>query len=247
MSAFQYKNAFSCELKDVDKGSRIMKGAFTRYNVKDSDGDIGRKGMFAKTWKENFPRIKHLLNHDVTKPVGKIKSLWEDDDYAYYESQVGTHKLGDDVLDMAQSGLLTEHSYGYNILREEKAKDGNHLLEVKQWELSNLTGWGANEYTPLLEFTKSMDAVALGQRLEKRMKALESYCYNSTASDETIQLLLLEIKQLQQHILDLSTSSTHAAEEAPEPQKGIKDEEWLMLNASLETEILNLKMLQSGN
>lgn len=232
---FQYKEAFSCELKDVDRSSRIMKGAFTRYNVKDSDGDIGRRGMFTKTWSENFSRIKHILNHDITKPVGKIQKLWDDEDYAYYESAVGTHKLGDDVLEMAESGLLTEHSYGYNTLREQKGKDGNELLEVKHWELSNLTGWGANQYTPLISATKSMDKVEVGQKLEMRMKSLESFCRNSNASDETIELLLLEIKQLQQHILNITESSTHAATEvAPEPQKSLNDEDVLLIQAKFQ-------------
>lgn len=223
---YQYKQGFSCELKEVDKKSRVMIGAFTKYNVIDSDGDIGKKGMFNKTWSENFGRIKHLLNHDVTKPVGKVKRLWEDDEYAYYESQVGTHKGGEDVLDMAESGLLTEHSYGYNTVRQEKSKEGNLLLEVKQWEFSNLTGWGANQYTPILSFSKEQDKQDLLQKLSERSKALEKFCRNTNASDDTIELLLLEIKQLQQYIIDLSTkSSTHAADNAPEPQKVVKSDD----------------------
>lgn len=213
-----YKSSFDCQLKDVDKGSRKMIGAFTKYNVLDSDGDIGRKGMFTKTWKENFSRIKHLLNHDVTKPVGKVQKLWDDDDFAYYESKVGTHKLGDDVLDMAESGLLTEHSYGYNTIRKNKADKGNELLEVKQWEYSNLTGWGANEYSPLISFTKE-NGNDLISKLENRQKALEKFCKNTTATDETIELLLIESKQLTQIILDISTTATE-----PEHKSTLPDE-----------------------
>jgi hypothetical protein len=232
-SIIKYKPVFECQLKDVDKKTRMMMGAYTRYNVKDSDGDIGRKGMFFKTWKENFSRIKHLLNHDVTKPIGKPVELWEDNDYAYYKSQVGTHKLGDDVLDMAESGLITEHSYGYNVVREQKSDEGNNLIEVKQWEFSSLTGWGANQYTPLLSFSKDADGQDIFIKLENRSKALEHYCRNSTASDETIELLLLEIKQLQQLFIDLSTSSTHAAEQsAPEPQTGVKSDKAKRLKTS---------------
>lgn len=222
---YLYKQSFDCQLKEVDKKSRVMIGAFTKYNVIDSDGDIGRKGMFNKTWKENFSRIKHLLNHDVTKPVGKVKRLWEDDDYAYYESEVGSHQLGKDVLDMAESGLITEHSYGYNVMQEQKGKDGNELIEVKQWEFSNLTGWGANQYSPLLSISKDVDRQGLIEKIENRAKSLERFCRNTTASDDTIELLLLEIKQLQQNIIDLSTNSTLAAVKAPEPQKGVKSDD----------------------
>lgn len=238
---YKYKQGFECQLKDVDKGSRTMIGAFTKYNVIDSDGDIGRKGMFNKTWKENFSRIKHLLNHDVTKPVGKVKRLWEDDEFAYYESTVGTHKLGEDVLDMAQSGLLTEHSYGYNVMEEQKTKAGNELIQVKQWEFSNLTGWGANQYSPLLSFSKDADSKSLIQKLETRAKALESYCKSATASDETIELLLLEIKQLHQNLIDISAISTKADEESPGPQKGVDID---LLDTDL---ILSMLHLQTFN
>lgn len=239
-NALLTKQAFTCALKDVDRKSRMMKGAFTKYNVEDSDGDIGRKGMFTKTWSENFGRIKHLLNHDVTKPVGKIKSLYEDNEFAYYESQIGTHNLGEDVIKMAESGLLSEHSYGYNIVRQRKSDTGaNELLQVKQWELTNLTGWGANQYTPLLELTKSMGKDNLSSRMEMRWKELDHFCHNTDATDDTIQALLLEIKQLQSNILILSTSSTPADDESPEPQTGEKDEEGLFL---LKTSLTKLKL-----
>ncbi len=221
--AIIYKTIES-EVKEVDVKGRTMIGAFTRYNVKDSDGDIARKGMFTKTWQENFKRIKHLLNHDVTKPVGQIKRLWEDEDYAYYESAVGTHKLGDDVLEMAESGLLTEHSYGYTVLKKNNLKTGRELLEVKQWEISNLSGWGANEYSPLLSFSKDQNKTDLETKLLKRQKGLETFCRNSTATDETIELLLLESKQLTQIILDISTQSTQPDEKQQSTlPEGIKD------------------------
>lgn len=202
----EYKS-FNCELKDVDKTGRNMVGAFTAYNNLDSDGDIGRKGMFTKTWAENFSRIKHLLNHDATMPVGKIEKLWEDDNHAFYKSKVGTHKLGDDVLEMADSGLLTEHSYGYNRIKENKSKEGMELLEVKQWEFSNLTSWGANESTPLISFSKSQDKEQLTIKMVKRSAALEKFCRSTTATDETIELLLLESKQLTQIILDIQNTT----------------------------------------
>lgn len=205
MRLIEYKN-IEGEFKDVDKKGRIMIGAFTAYNNLDADGDIGRKGMFNKTWKENFSRIKHLLNHDSTKPIGKPVELWEDDNFAYYKSQVGTHKLGDDVLDMAESGLLTEHSYGYQRIRENKVKEGNELLEVKQWEFTNLTGWGANANTPLLSFTKDLSKDDQIKKYIKRIETLEKFCRNSVASDETIELLLIECKQLSQLIIDLTTT-----------------------------------------
>jgi hypothetical protein len=59
-----------------------------------------------------------------------------------------------------------------------------------------LTAWGANEHTPLMGM-KSLNANV------DRLKALEKFVKSSDASDETIELLILEIKQLNQVIDDL--------------------------------------------
>lgn len=208
---YNYGNSHGIfDIKDVDFGTRTVKGIFTRYNVKDSDGDIGVRGMFTKTWAENgpkssSPRIKMLLNHDSWQVPGVITDLWDDQDNAYYSANIGDHLLGIDFMKMAQSGIITEHSYGYQRIREQKTTDANMLLEVKQWELSALTAWGANQFTPLLQSSKAEDKVALAAKLLKRSADVEKFCRNTTATDETIQLLLIENKQLQQLIIDLTT------------------------------------------
>lgn len=219
---YQYGSGISFELKDIDLKSRVTIGAFTRYNVKDADGDIGRKGMFKKSWAENGPdsdrpRIKHFIDHDITLPVGRISRLWEDDDWAYYESHTGTHALGDDYLKMAESGIITEHSYGYKRLREKKTREGNELLEVRHWEISSMRSWGANEFTPLISMSKGLDNEILLQKLLTRTNAVEKFCRNSTATDETIEFMLIEYKQLQQLLIDLTKTSTQPEEKSTEP------------------------------
>jgi uncharacterized protein len=214
---YQIKS-FDGEVKDVDMSSRTVTQIFTRYNVKDSDGDYGRKGMFTKTWSENFSRIKHLLNHDTTKPIGLTVKLYDDSDYAYGQSKVGTHSLGDDFIKMAESGLITEASYGYQTIKQNKIADGNELLEVKMYEWSSLTAWGANQYTPIVSLSKSMTKETTIDKVANRVKALEKFCKDSTATDETIELLLLELKQLQQLFIDISTPPVVETVEPEEKQ-----------------------------
>jgi hypothetical protein len=40
-------------------------------------------------------------------------------------------------------------------------------------------------------------------KIYEHQKAVEKFCKNSTASDETIEMLLLHSKQLSQYIIDL--------------------------------------------
>lgn len=223
---FEYKSSISDSLKDVDKSKRLMVGMFADYSTPDMVGDLSHKGMFDRTWKEQKSRIKHVYEHDMTKPIGRIGELWDDEKGAYYSSTVGTHKFGDDVLEMADSGLLNEHSFGFKAVRSTKRTGGGrNLLEVKHFEVSSVSGWAIHGNTPLLTIKKSLteeEGIDLLQKMEMRYKSLEKFTRNSNASDETIEFLLLEIKQLQQSFYELSTSSTLAAEDkAPEPQTGL--------------------------
>ena len=229
MSAIEFKSIEN-GLKDVDKSSRVMMGLFAPYGTPDMIGDVAHKGMFDRTWKETKSRITHLFEHDTLKVIARSPELWEDNNGAYYKSIVPNHKLGDDVLDMAVNGLITGHSYAYKTIVGPKNKyGGRDLKEVKHFEVTSTGGaWAVHPDTPLIYASKTVDQSELLEKLETRFKTLDRFCRTSNASDETLEdlefkrdLLLLEIKQLHQNILDLSTSSTQAVDETPEPPKGI--------------------------
>ena len=216
----EYKS-FESEVKDFDKGKREFVQAYTMYDVEDSDGDFGRKGMFSKTWKENNSRIKHILNHDITHPIGKPLELWDDNNHAFIKSRIGTHKDGDDFIEMVDSGLITEASYGFQVIKDNKMSDGKReLLEVKLWEVSSLTGWGANQHTPVVSLQKSLSKDGL-DILSKRINLIEKFIRKSNASDETIETLVIELKQLQQLFIDLTkTTEPESNTTLPEGKKG---------------------------
>ncbi len=152
-----------------------------------------------------------MQNHNVSQPLGKITDLSEDTNGLLYESQIGSHALGQDFIKMVDSGLITEHSIGYQTMKSNQIQDwsdymknpalGYHeLTDLKLWEGSSLTAWGANQNTPItgMKTEEKKDAI---QHLVNRQKNLEKFCRNTTASDETIELLLIECKQLTQLII----------------------------------------------
>jgi hypothetical protein len=53
---------------------------------------------------------------------------------------------------------------------------------------------------------------------QDRIKTLENFVRNTTATDETIQLLMLEIKQLHQALIDATPA---AIAQEPEQAKGL--------------------------
>lgn len=213
----EYNSLTAPSIKDVDGKKGIVTGYFSHFDNVDSDGDIIRKGAFAKTILENGPnsarpRIKHLFNHNPTQPLGKLMLLTEDSTGLYYESQVGTHTLGQDFVKMVESGLITEHSIGYQVIKRNELNSFDNymknpelgwreLTELKLYEGSSLSAWGANMLTPI---TGLKSEIKLSDLIE-RQKSVERFCRNSDASDETIESLLLHSKQLTQLIITLRT------------------------------------------
>jgi HK97 family phage prohead protease len=207
---------------DMNPLQGIVTGYFSKFNNVDSDGDIMKPGAFTKTISEQGPqsaqpRIKHLLNHDPSLPLGKLLTLKEDSYGLYYESQVGTHEGGEDFIKMVESGLITEHSIGFKIIKRNQVQSYENYLrnpqlgqfeitEVKLYEGSSLTAWGANPLTPItsLKGDKNLDV----DMIVAKSAAIEKFCRNTTATDDTIQMLLLHSKQLAQLIIDMKSNTT---------------------------------------
>lgn len=218
---YEYKS-FHESVKDVDQKQGIVTGYFSHFNSVDSDNDIIKKGAFSRSINaagpgSQKPRIKHLLNHNPGQPLGLLTKLQEDEIGLYYESKIGSHQLGKDFLKMVESGIISEHSIGFTTVSEKKEKEHNVISEVKLWEGSSLTAWGANENTPITGMkSNSFDM------LNEKVLLMERFIKDSDASDETLQLMLLQMKQLQQYIIDLR-DTTPPVEETQAPEKKDND------------------------
>jgi HK97 family phage prohead protease len=218
---YLYKDFTSSpSIKDVDGKKGVITGYFADFNSIDSDGDIIKPGAFAKSISETGPssrkpRIKHLMNHDITQPLGVLQTLSEDSKGLRYESQLGTHALGVDFIKMADSGLITEHSIGYRMIKYSQVKPwadwkegeaARELTELKLWEGSSLTAWGANANTPLIGIKGLTKEQAIEMYIRKS-EAIDKFCRATDATDETIEMLLLHNKQLTQLIIDTQPAS----------------------------------------
>lgn len=233
---YNYKaDTIVAQIVDADQKQGIVTGYFSRFNNVDSDGDIIRPGAFAKTIKEQGPksqqpRIKHLLNHDPSQPLGKLLNLKEDNTGLLYESQIGSHSLGRDFIKMVESGLITEHSIGFRIMKRNQlqpyedfiknpGKGFYEITELKLMEGSSLTAWGANPLTPLTGLKSELDI----DLVIARQSAIEKFCKNSDATDETIEMLLLHSKQLTQLITDMNVATEPEETKATQPEENIID------------------------
>lgn len=219
------------QIKDVDGKKGIVTGYFSDFNSIDSDGDIIKPGAFQKSISQNGPqsskpRIKHLLNHDSSKPLGVLEVLKEDNKGLYYESRLGTHSLGVDFIKMVDSGLITEHSIGFQTIKYNQLKPWNEwkqgeaareLTELKLYEGSSLTAWGANMNTPLTGLKTEQKVKKINDRIDVLIKALR----DGSFTDETFDLLEIELKQMQQAMIDLTTEPEKTTQ--PDEEKAVAD------------------------
>jgi len=166
----------TAKVADLDDQGQV-KFQFSKFDFIDTDDDITRKGAFKKSMLENLPRIKHFKNHWRDSTPGVIKELYETAEGAFAISQliIGPQgkgsALGNDTYAEYKAGAITEHSYGYDIIKANQItvdnKQVQELVELRLKEVSSLNAWGASEHTPTLEVKSEKDIIDFLDRLEK--------------------------------------------------------------------------------
>mgnify|MGYP003147459615 FL=1 len=147
---FIYKAAPLGELSDYDEKSSIVKGYGSYFNNKDADDDIIMRGAYRKTIKENGERVKYLYQHNMMKPIGKMKELYEDDKGLVFVAEVPKTTLGKDVIALMKAGVITENSVGILPIQKEDKGDYRELKEVKLFEISAVT-LAANDQAKIMD------------------------------------------------------------------------------------------------
>lgn len=148
----------SLTLKDLDMTKREAVIGFASYGKLDREKEKANKGMFTKSWNENFDDIRYFFNHKKEMAPGKPLKFWEDNEHAYMQAKHGTHVLGEDVLKMLDEGIIVASSYGFNPVRYTKMAGGGYdYKEVQHMETSVLTHWGAHKENLVISVTKEWD------------------------------------------------------------------------------------------
>ena len=208
--AYESKS-LSVKMEDVDEGSRTVVGYLSAFDQLDSDNDIIRKGAFKKSLSDNGVDsssnrvIAHLRNHDWEHQIGKFTSLEEDSFGLKFTSVLGRSTKGNDALLDYQDGILNEHSIGFNYVKDKisEVEDSNNpegkfyeITEVKLWEGSAVT-FGANEFTPVLEASKSILESDYLLKLNNEMESLIYALKNGKGTDDRLQNIEMRLKVVQ--------------------------------------------------
>lgn len=230
----RYQVKGCAEIKDVDSKTRRVKIMLSRFDNIDSDGDIIRKGAFAKSIAERGPesttnrKIQFLRYHDWEHQIGKFISLEETNDGLVAVGDLGTSSKGEDALRDYQDGIIKEHSIGFNYIEdkmqliEQGAGSFWEIKEVALWEGSAVT-FGSNELTPTLDVSKG-NKQDLIDRLNEKMTLYIKTIRNGQGTDERFYRLEKGLEVLQQQYNDLikGTEPSKKDTEPPKPDQQIK-------------------------
>jgi phage head maturation protease len=209
---------------DLDNKTKSVKIAFSEMVSVDRDGDLILPTAFDKTFKERGPQgtneIWHMLDHGKNSfsALSKFKELWRNDIHAggvsHYKNSFAWREVAWPIY---EAGEFTQHSIGFNVVKEHKSEGHNVIEEVQLYEGSAVL-WGANPNTPTHEVVKAL----LGKDEDREITAAEKIdeiikkIRNDKYSDDNSSLLIIELKRLQ-WLFDTKQISK-VFEEATEPE-----------------------------
>lgn len=178
-------------VKDVDVSQRKVSGYLSAFDNVDSDNDIIVKGAFSKSITERKNKIFFLQQHDWSRPLGKFTTLVEDEKGLYFEAEIVQTSYGIDQLKLYESGLVNEHSIGFQTIKADKAASGVRTIkEVKLYEGSAVT-LGANSNTPFTGFKSEL------KNQTDTINKIVMLMKNGDLTDETFTQLEIALKMLQ--------------------------------------------------
>ena len=117
----------------ADAESRIIAGRIVSWNA-EGNTSAGRT-MFEKDSIKMSKNTKLVLQHDVTRPLGKLVSFEQDETGITAEFKIAKTTAGNDALEEAATGLRSDFSVGVDVA-EWNNKDGvmaisaSNLIEV---------------------------------------------------------------------------------------------------------------------
>jgi len=204
MSNVIYKQG---QISDIDENLGIVKGYGSVFGNKDSDNDIIEKGAYRRTIKNNGSRVKYLYQHDITKPIGKMKELYEDEKGLVFVAEVPKTTFGNEVLELMKYGVIDENSVGIMPVKKDYDEDGIRVIkEAKLYEISAVT-IAANDEAKILEVKGEYDNI---DYLTKRFDNLIKVIRKGNVSDDLGYLIEYELEVIKSLI---ARDNTHQSDE----------------------------------
>lgn len=183
------------EESEVSVGEdRVIKGYAIVWNSINSFSEQLIKGSTQKSLDErgvdaDKNQIAFLYQHKLDTPIAKLQVLREDDKGLYFEAKIVNTRLGDEVIELINSGVLRQLSYGFNYVWDQteydSATDSYILKEIILLEISLVT-LSADENAQLrsLDFISAQKSLIIKEFPVDFMRSLEQLMHISSKISE---------------------------------------------------------------
>ena len=206
MSNLIYKQG---EISDIDDKLGIVKGYGSVFGNVDSDNDIVQKGAYSRTIKNNGSRVKYLYQHDITKPIGRMKELEEDEYGLKFIAEIPKTTFGTEILELLKYNVIDENSVGMQVLDREHREDGVRVItEAKLYEISAVT-IAANDQAKILDVKGKSEQI---DYYTKRFDNLIKLVRKGNITDDLGYLVEYELEVLKSLIARINS---HQSEKEP--------------------------------
>lgn len=196
MSSIIFKSG---TLSDIDENLGVVSGYGSIFGNVDSDMDIIEKGAYKRTLKNNGNRVKYIYNHQIDKPIGRMKELVEDEKGLKFTAEIPKTTFGKEVLELMKYEVINENSVGIQVLKDDYNKDDGirSIKEVKLYEISAVT-LAANDQAKILEVKGKTDD---SDYYTKRFDNLIKFIRKGNITDELGYLIEYELEMLKSLIV----------------------------------------------
>lgn len=129
------------ELKQVNGCNKIV-GYASVFEVADQHNDATARGAFLEAIKKHHTdnHIKLLWQHDITKPIGTIASIREDDYGLLVECLINQDtQQGREATSLIKQGAVSGLSIGFIIKDYHICEGMRRITNLDLWEISVVT------------------------------------------------------------------------------------------------------------
>jgi HK97 family phage prohead protease len=165
-------------VKSKRKDNTVISGYASVFGVIDTHNDVVVKGAFKNT---ESRKVKLLWQHDVTKPIGIISLLKEDEYGLLLEAEININTVaGAEAAELIKQKAVAGLSIGFSINSSDYNKEGSRVIsDIELREISIVT-FPANQNAEI-QYIKEIDIAEplLEQKklneLAKLVKQIENY------------------------------------------------------------------------
>jgi len=165
-------------VKSRRKDNTVISGYASVFGVIDTHNDLVVKGAFKNA---ESHKVKLLWQHDVTKPIGIISLLKEDEYGLLLEAEININTVaGAEAAELIKQKAVAGLSIGFSINSSDYNKEGSRVIsDVELREISIVT-FPANQHAEIqcikeIDVTDSLLEQKNLKELAKLIKQIENY------------------------------------------------------------------------